>query len=153
MLFEELFEGEIVMEFGQHGFGGYGRGIFRRAAYEKVATWLGQISDADIREHLTAWFNNAFQRDNSAFKPHAFTAWVEARKHTTRSMTWQQRHFWYFAHLISQISDTNERDYLARWLGDKLDRETQGFRNSLWDSACGLTGSDPQVARRPNARD
>lgn len=138
MLFKELFETEIVVEYGKHGFPGYGQGVFRQAAYEVVASWIAEEQDEAIRLALGEWFSHAFAQDANSFKPDLFMKWVREQKRGSRSFNFQQRHFWYLARLIKDTADREMAEYMAHWLGKKFDYNNERFRNDLWLKECGF---------------
>lgn len=159
MKFTELFETQIVMEFGgDHKAPGRGAGAFSQGAYQQMAGWLGGIEDHDVRMFIANMAADVYENDSSKFKRELFIRKVSEGSRYRSKFRWQQRHYWAFTNAIKELPNQNMRDYIGRWLGDNFEEERNnsenyyGFRRNLWDSACGIEGANPAVAKNPHSR-
>lgn len=156
MYFNELFENELVVEIGStHRSTGRGEGAFSRGAYQQMATWLSGLEDHDVRMFIANLAADIYENDNSGFKKELFLRKVSEGETYAANFRWQQRHYWSFANAIKALPNQNMKDFIGIWLGDQFERqrnrsiEWRGFRRNLWDSACGIDGSDPEIAENP----
>lgn len=140
--------------YGDHGFPGYGRGLFARSHYWWMVNRLQEVSDPEIKGHLLSWVINAFQRDNPNFKPELFRRVVEQGKtYDDSKATWQQRHYYYLAELTKTLSNPTEREYVAHWLADVVGhRANPKFHRKRWFSYAGVEDSEPEKDEAPRTR-
>ncbi len=137
MILNELFGRQTIVEYGKHGFPGFGKGLFTQQHFEYVVSQIANVPDDVLRLDLGQWFCNAFDRDGSNFKAGKFMDWVRENKRSSRSSaTFQQRHFYYFAHLIKMEGDPHRREFLTEWMGEMFRRCNPAFKQSLWDKFC-----------------
>lgn len=137
MILNELYSREPLVEWGVHRFPGFGRALFTQQHFEYVASQIANIPDDVLRVDLGTWFENAFDRDGSNFKSGKFMDWVRENKRGGRgSATFQQRHFYYFAHLIKMESDPHRREFLTDWLAEMFRQCNESFKKELWIKNC-----------------
>jgi len=128
--------------FGRKGHGGFGQKIFRRAHYQFIAWQLHHLSDPTIRDHLTKWFEEIFRLDNPNFKPDEFEQAVMSLptyRYSRPHVEFQQRHFYYLAHEVSEIKDKHEREFLCDWLADNVGSTNGYFNEKRWKEYCNLS--------------
>lgn len=137
MILNEIFGRQAVMEWGKHGFPGFGMSLFSQQHFEYVASQIANVPDEVLRLDLGQWFERAFDRDRSNFNSGRFMDWIRNNKRGGRGhATFQQRHFYYFAHLIKNEDDDHRREFLTDWLGEMFRRCNDNFKASLWDKFC-----------------
>lgn len=127
--------------YGHRGHGGFGQKFFSKAQYQFIAWQLHDISDPTVREHLTVWFGKAFKLDNPAFDFKTFAQAVMSqpsyRAYPPR-VQFQQRHFYYLAHEVADITDPHERKFVCDWLATKIGRTNEHFNPERWEEYCHL---------------
>lgn len=137
----EMQEKTIVLTegpaYGNKGFPGYGRGLFRAAYYRYIGSHIARISDNHVREFLKVWFADLFYKDKAAFKKDAFFKFVDAgNTNDSSNAPFQQRHFYYLAHHVKQIEDEHARNFLIEWLGDVAGDTNEYFLFDRWKKEC-----------------
>ena len=158
MKFNEIFENEVIVEFGsKHAAPRRGAQAFSQGAYQQFVTWLGEIEDHDVRMFIANMAADIYEADNPKFKRELFLRKAQEGQNYGSNFRWQQRHYWAFANAIKGLPSQHMRDYIGEWLGDKFEDqrarsdEWRGFRRNLWDSACGIEGSNPKIAQDPHS--
>ena len=122
-----------LVEYGRHGFPGYGNRLFSQQFYQFMVNQLTDIEDQPAKEWLTDWLSDLFRRDNGKFSAERFKAAVAANKHYRSSPTFQQRHLYYLAQHVKEITDPHVHQFVARWLGEIARRTNYNFQQSRWD--------------------
>jgi len=122
-----------VLEYGRHGFPGYSRRIFSQRFYEYMVTQLVDIDDEHAKQWLTDWLSTLFHQDNSKFSPQRFAAAVAAGKRYNAQAPFQQRHLYYLAQHVKEITDPHIHQFVASWLADVVGRTNNQFKRQRWD--------------------
>jgi hypothetical protein len=124
---------QIIIEWGSHGFPGFGRGLFSQRHYRFMVDQLNYVHDAHAKQWLTDWLAEAFRRDNPRFKEELFKRAAAEGRQYSASPEFQQRHFYYLAELVREIDDPAIHEFVANWLADTIGRSNYKFKRSLWD--------------------
>lgn len=137
MILNEIFGKQTIMEYGKHEFPGFRQRLFSKQHYEYVVSKIADVPDDTLRADLGSWFCEAFGRDSYEFKEGRFMDWVRQNKRGGRGYaTFQQRHFYYFAHLIKSEHDENRREFLTDWLGELFRACNPAFKPERWAKFC-----------------
>lgn len=152
MRFYEFAEKDaMILEFGRHEHPGYGRGIFTDTFYGYFAEGISEIKDAQIKEFVANWMAKIFKMDNSRFKNDQFMqAAMSDYYNSRRGMPkLQQRHFYYIAGAIKEISDEHARRFCAEFIGKMCKRANPQFQQSRWDKFCGVEAAPTKALPAP----
>jgi len=135
-----------LLEYGRKGFPGYGNRLFGQRHYEYMVMEVNGVSDTHAREWLIDWLCEVFRRDNGKFSPSRFKDAIAAKRQYDASPTFEQRHFYYLAQWVKEITDPHIHDFVRDWLADAVGGTNHKFHRSIWDQFC----NKPQPTRPPN---
>jgi hypothetical protein len=140
--------------YGNRAHGGFGQKFFRKAHYLFVAYQLQHMDDMSVKRHMTNWFAKIFKLDNPTFKAEAFENYASSEPvysyHRPHAI-FQQRHFYFLAHEISEISDIHERTFVCDWVADYIGGTNEYFQTDRWEKYCHLDAEHDErkyVAKR-----
>jgi|HigsolmetaGSP12D_1036236.scaffolds.fasta_scaffold09281_2 hypothetical protein len=143
MRYYEFAKPLVLNEFGYHGHPGFGRGIFRKAYYEYIASELSKLPDRVVRDYLTDWFAEQFARDSVKFNEKSFRQRVaDGNGPSSGVPMFQQRHFYYLADAVRSIPDKAAREFVSDWLAYVVGRTNNNFKASRWYEYCGVQRED-----------
>lgn len=146
----------MTEQYGLPGFGrryheGFGKRFFTAGHYFYIANALHEMRDAMVRDHLAKWFGEAFKLDNPAFDAQTFqTAVLNGARYA--NPRWQQRHYYYLAHEVAEITDPHEREFVCEWLAKEIGRPNPNFNGERWREYCHLPSANDDRQRVARGR-
>lgn len=140
MKLDQLFE-QTLLEFGSHGFPGYGRQLFKRADHEWFARLIKDVP-VQVRSDVEAFIIDMLRRDNRSFNEKTFKE-NQSSSYWGSRREFQQRHFYYIAGMIQDLP-LQKRVWLGNFFAGQLSRTNYSFKHDVWARECGI----PQEYRK-----